>query len=700
VIAAAGRRWVVFAAAAAYVLAPGPSDAFFRGIPLGLGPFVVLAVGVFAWVFLRPAPEPPRGWARVSAVLAALCIVKMTAALAAPPVGWLGRYYPNDRFAGPYRRSTEFLSLDATRIDRAIDFRDDRFPVYFLNEADFNRGIRREVTFPVTATWDGYVQPSAPTTLSLTVNVRGAATLSVDDRQVIAIASDAVAVAHSGNVRLEPGTHRIRVTYLKPPDTDPLIQVQGLAERSRDAALLVTPRPIGAARRSVLPAATLVARAADALAALTFLFIVSRLAIGWRDDRTTAARWVRAQPVRLLGAAMFAVFLVQGVVAAAPHVGRAVSLSGGDDWLAFEARAREVVTGGLLMRFGRPLGTGEVFYYYPGYSYFLAAVHRLTGEDLSGPILANFLMLVLANVVVYRLAVSLFNQSVALGATAALVAIEELAFMRHYTVTLLSENLYFLTVPLTVLGLVRFLQHGRRTALVWAGLAAGVSAVTRPAMMLFLIPAVCIVAVASSRARPLARAASALVFVASWFAIVLLVTLRNYLVTGVPTLISETPAHSFILYNLPASADANQYMKMYSGGLLSAASVLLRIVVEHPLDSIRGVISKVGFSFGMIQWMGGHPHPELVLASGLYLTALAFSRAARARITWPVHAFVAVHLVGMILTMPSNYGYRLILPMYLFLPMFGAFVVAEAIGSIRGRMRHERATVAPAGRPS
>jgi hypothetical protein len=42
------------------------------------------------------------------------------------------------------------------------------------------------------------------------------------------------------------------------------------------------------------------------------------------------------------------------------------------------------------------------------------------------------------------------------------------------------------------------------------------------------------------------------------------------------------------------------------------------------------------------------------------------------------------HLAGMVLTMPSNYGYRLILPMYLFLPLFGARVVFDLAARFAG----------------
>jgi hypothetical protein len=686
-------RLTIFLVAGAYLLLPGHPDSFFRGIPLGLGPLVVLTVGVFALMFFHGVPDPARGWTRFSVALACLCAIKLAAAVAAPTVGWIGRYYPNERFEGPYRRSTDFPHLDATRIDRAIEFRDDELPVYFFNEADFNREIRREVTMPVTVAWTGYVQASREITLPLIVSTRGNATVALDGRSAIDLTSRDLAASESTTLTFSPGDHRIDVRYVKPANTDPLIAVRGF-----DSRLLVTPGPSGSDRRTAFRAADLVARAADAFAGIVFVLILGRLAGARREG---LRNWWRIPSTRVLCAVMFVLFLVQGIQAAVPHVHRAVSLSGGDDWLAFEARGREILTGGLLMRFGRPLGSGEVFYYYPGYSYFLAAIHRLAGEDLAGPLFVHFLLLFGANVMIYRLAEAMFDRPVAVGAIFALVGIEEMAFMRHYTVTLLSENLYFLTVPVTVFGVVRFLQHRRLVSIALAGLAGGVSAVTRPAMMLYLVPCLCVLAVAAARRRekPLATAISIGTFLGCWFSIVFLVTLRNYVVTGSPTLISESPAHSFILYNLPPGADADRYLKMYSGGLLSSATVLFRILIDHPLDFLRGVITKTGFSFGMVQWMGGRLHPELVLVSGLYFGALVSSRAARAFITWPVHGFIAVHLLAMMLTMPSNYGYRLILPMYLFLPVFAARFAADWLTWMR-RLGRARLAAAESVRPT
>ena len=71
-----------------------------------------------------------------------------------------------------------------------------------------------------------------------------------------------------------------------------------------------------------------------------------------------------------------------------------------------------------------------------------------------------------------------------------------------------------------------------------------------------------------------------------------------------------------------------------------------------------------------------------MLASAGYLLAVLLVPAARSAPTWPIHAFVAAHMAGLVLTMPSNYGYRLLLPMYVFFPIFAsaaAFAAARRV---------------------
>ena len=661
-------RTAAFVAIVVYLLLPGAAGAFLAGVPLGLWGLVALALVVFTGIFFRDA-KTSINWTRIAVCVAVLVAIKIGAASASMPTGWRGWYYASGDFSGRVRRSTEFIHLDATRIDRAIDFRDDYFPVYFLNEADFNRGIRREVTEPVSARWVGHVRPRTAASVTMELAVKGSASVSRDGEVVLRASTQTGSVSRT--INLDAGEHALTVEYLKPADSDPLISLRGVGASGLSADLLVTPESVSPWRRRIFGFVTVAARLLDA-AALAVL-----LSIMWRSFR--AYRWRLTSPATL-AAAMFGLFLVQGVVAAAPLQHRALSLSGGDDWLAYEARAREVETGGLLMRFGRPLFTGDVFYYYPGYSYFLAAVHQLSGEDPSGPTLSHFLLLFLTNVILYRTAARLFDRRIALGAIAVLIGIEELAFIRHYTVILLSENLYFSTVAWTVAALVGFISEGRRALLVSAGVAAGLSSLVRPVMMLYFLPAVAIVMIAAYRQRPHrgSVATAALLLISCWLAVTSLATIRNYLVAGSPVFIVETPARQFIFDNLP-STNGQAYMPLQPTGLASAARVLVRIAVEHPYDFGRGWLTKLGFSLGWLPLMGGSAHPELVAASAGYLFALLLLPSARAFITWPVHAFVISHLGGMVLRMPSLYGYRLILPLYLFFPMFACAVLAGAV---------------------
>lgn len=654
-------RTVAFAALVIYLLVPGAASAFLPGVPLGLWGFVAVAVVVFTWAFFREQPSAIN-WTRVALLFAALIAIKAGAAWASMPTGWRGWYYVSADFTGRVRRSTEFTRLDATRIDRAIDFRDDYFPAYFLNEAEFNRGIRREVTEAVTARWVGHVHPAAPATITMELAARGPATISRDGE--IVLRSPAQASAATRTINLDAGEHALTVEYLKPASSDPLISVRGVGSSSPSADLVVTPDVVQPWRRSIFGFVTFVARIIDVVASALFISIL------WRALR--GRRWLLAAPATL-AAVMFVLFLIQGAAAAAPLQHRAVSLSGGDDWLGFEARGREILTGGLLMRFGQPSGAGDAYYYYPGYSYFLAAVHALGGEDLAAPIFVHFLLLFLTNLVVYRAALMLFDRPIALGAVGLLVPIEQVAFIRHYTTTILSENLYFLTVALALYALMRFIATMKLAPLLWAGALTGISALIRPALLLYLPLAMLVIVLASRQRRaPWLRASIAAgVFLSAWMAAVLPATVRNYVVANRFVLISDMPLHSFINYNIPTSG-AEEYGRAFTGGILSATYVLGRIAVEHPADTLRNVVTKVGFSLGWLRWMGGSVHVEMLFASAGYFLALLLMPEARSPMTWPIHAFLLAHLAGLILTMPSNYGYRLLLPMYVFFPIFAS----------------------------
>src|SRR5262249_48327264 len=158
-------------------------------------------------------------------------------------------------------------------------------------------------------------------------------------------------------------------------------------------------------RAATAGSATTIADIATAVLALALAWMFVRPPVGGREGEPR-----RADAVRTLALAMFVLFIVQGALTARGHVGRAETLSGGGDWLALEARGREVAIHGLSMSFGYPWGKGETFAYYPGYSYFLAAVHKTGGEDLFAPVFVQFVLLFATNLLVYATARRLFGQ--------------------------------------------------------------------------------------------------------------------------------------------------------------------------------------------------------------------------------------------------------------------------------------------------
>jgi hypothetical protein len=372
----------------------------------------------------------------------------------------------------------------------------------------------------------------------------------------------------------------------------------------------------------------------------------------------------------------------QGFVTALPF-GQFHPLGGGDDWFGFESRAREILQHGLLMPLGAAPGAGVPYFYHPFYPYVLAGTHALTGESLFGPIFLHFLLLAATTIVVFSFIRPRFGRGAAVAGAIALVMLFELDFIRYYTITLLSENLYVLTVSCCLAAFARWAETGRTATLVHAGAWGGISAVTRPVMMVFL-PFAVIVAWAVARARRAPGAWRApLVLTGAWMACVLPFTLRNWIVAKQFVLISAGQGSAVIAHNVPPSIDAEPYLAAFRTGGESTALVLWRLFIAHPAEVIALEIKKTGFTLGMIQWYDGYrPHPELVVVSALYLVMLVMSRTMRRPELWPAHAFVLSHWGSMLLTSPWNYGYRLILPAYVYTT---ALSVAAATAAMQAR---------------
>lgn len=644
-----------------YFVAPGHRDLLVGGLPLGPAGTAIVSAAVVLGVVFRLVRIDRRIFVAFAATSTLLLAARVTFGLASTPSGWTARYYANEHWAGSPERSSDFRSPGATRIDRRIDFDADTFPAHYLNDSAFDRGDRREVSEPMSIEWEGFCSLDVPATMRLTMTTRGQASVSLDGRILLRASSAPSATqTYEGETLLAAGMHDVVVRYLKPPEVAGLIRLRAVVDGDHaQTDLVVSPTP---EKRRPSDRVRQAARINDALVLLLFALISGREVLRvWRGSGA-APQWIA------LG--LFSLFGVQGWWSASRFAGRMVSFNALDDWFAYESRAREILTNSLLMTFGRPLGEGAPYFFHPFYSYFLAAVHLVTGETLFGPIFVQFLILAAVAVLMWRLSADLFGEMAATVAVVALVAIFEMDFARYYTVTLLTENLYILTVTLMLVPFVRWIRRGARADLVRTGFWCGVSTITRLPMMFYVLPALALIAFISvQRTR---RAIPAIVSVclaaSAWALTIAPVTVRNWLVARRFVMIADVPARVLdLLQNLPSTVEASPYIAQFRGTMSSGLRVLAQVTWDHPLAMSAFHSRKLGFSLGMIQWFGGYrPHPELVGVSALYVGMCFASSRMRDRSVWPIHLFVVTHLASMIITIPWNYGYRLILPPFVY----------------------------------
>jgi hypothetical protein len=675
-------RVLVFAASL-YLLTPGHPDMLLSGVPLGQTGAVLLILLLVGATWTRHVTVPVSPW--LIRTLGIAIAVKLAVALVVPHSGWLAAYYANDQLQPPARRSLDFHLPGATRIDKQLSFVDTEFPVHFYNDQGFNFGLRREATEPFSVLWRGHLELDEP--LRVAYEARGA----------IAVAVDGVATDDQP-LTIPVGKHVIDVRYRKAKEIEGAVHVRPLDADGQPrpwASGEVTQTEVPRSQRTTARLLAPVAWLAHAIALLVFMLGAGPV---------VSARWRQIRPLPILeqahqcvAAAVILGLTAQGLWKTRHLVDNVWSLTGGDDWLAFEMQARDALLNGWMMQGDVLRGRGEPFIVYPGYSYFLAAVHWLTGESMAGPILANFVVLALATVVVHGTALRFTTKLGALITVAWLLALQQMDFVRYYTVTLLSENLYFVLVALTVYALVRFCKRGSMAWIVCGGLAAGAAATTRPTMLLFMPIAAILISLAMLLARRYVRALAAPVLLAiCCIAAIAPITYRNVVMSKKLVLVTEGQAPTFINYNLPTTDhQANlKYLQAYRGTNSSAARALLLILWDYPVETLSNWGTKAAFGLGMVHWMGAAraPHPELVLTSACYLLAFVLVRSARTLPAFLVHGFILTHLITLLLTMPSNYGYRMVLSMYVLMVIFAGALVAQ----ILERRWSRAATLAPA----
>ena len=710
-------RPVLFAVALLYLALPGHPLALLPGLPLGpLGVAVALAIATW-WIGLPGAP--PRARALLGA-LAVLAVVKVGTGSLAPPYGLVAEYRV-DGEASP-EGSTEWRRSDWTRIDRTLELAGDEFPVHFFNDVRrfnyFRANEPRRDLLPFAARWVGQFWAPRAGRYTFTVESNGPATLSV--------AGGRAAVEQSGRLRsatfaveLDAGLHPIEASYRRPDETMPWLSVSaGLDGRPSEplaVPTLVQPAATGDLLRRdgiVRP----VALGADAafLAALA-LTLAGHVVATWRgrsasasasatlveDDATGraagadadhAGRWTLGERGLLAG-----YFLAASGLALAGHLhlhGLAVILSGGNDWLAYAGFARDVLIGGPLMTEGRPLGQGVPYYYQPLYIYWLALVHLVAGEGLFAPLLANALLGIVAGLGVYALGRELFGR---LAATAALLVFElcRLTFFAPTAGLLLSENLLLPQIPLFLWPLVRALRTTGWRWLALSGVALGLAGLTRTTPLALLPPALLILAVPFKQ-RGLAWTgvgARLGLVVAACVLTISMATVRNYVVSGRPVPITSSAGANLWEAHRPTDrVDLSRIDRepLYERlGLDRPTREVVEFVRQDPVGYVGTLVPMFLYAVGVVGAISDswEVHYGLAGMCAVYALTTLFVRQAR---TWPVlfvHAFVLSHLAQMTIFFSHQYGFRLILPMYVAMaPVVGLGIAAaiRGLGRIPG----------------
>jgi Dolichyl-phosphate-mannose-protein mannosyltransferase len=625
------------------------------GLPLSSAGMLAAAGLLYVGIAL---PRPGR---RASLCLAlgfsVVLGLRLVAASTAPPLGLRATYWARATSEGPAERSTDYPWLvDATRIDTTLDLRGESFPVHFFNDAArFNFGLDVQPSrdqLPFKARWEGWLLAPSDGPRRFLVESTGPAQVTLDEASLPAPETPAT---------LASGLHALRVEYTRPEARVPWLRVSW--ERTPGGPL----EPMAGQDLRWQPSAA--AAGLSSVLRLVADWAMLALILAWAGTGL-----LRAQRTgRLARAAMGALpllFLVHGMLLLAPQAGRATILSGLDDWLIYESSARDILLNGPLMDAGQ--GHAAPFYGQPLYPYVLALAHRLTGEGLFGPLALQFAALGLVVVGTALLAGRAFGSRldglVALACFLVLLNVEA----EHFKVArqLFNENLYMPLVMASLTVMVG-LASAKRPPTWWratlVGVLLGLTAISRSQFLLFIPFGLLTLFLAwRTNARPALVALAALVV--GLLLAIAPVTARNWLVSGQVVPISSSGGASLLEFHRPPS------------GLVDPAGLTKDPLYEalHLDTQTRTVVAFVradpGGYLATLLPLGAHSvglqgrndpgiYWPLFLTTLLYVASFAFHRTRQVQV-WPIHAFVATHLLVLMLFEADTYGYRLVMPMY------------------------------------
>lgn len=608
--------------------------------------------------------------------------LKVIATLTAPPLGLKASYWAGATAKGPPERSTDFAWLSgATRIDARLDLRGEEFGVYFFNDAArFNFGpevVPARDQLPFNVRWEGWLSVPSDGTRRFTVQSSGPSQLWIDA---------AALPDGGGTTQLAAGLHPIRVEYARPEARVPYLRV--VWERTPGEPLQIVSAPD--LRWEPHDGADLVSSGMDLA---TKIGLVGLAVVG---VILAAARLGLA---RVVLATIPIIFAGYGALVEAPGAGRASILSGLDDWLVYESSARDILLNGWLMNGGA--AHAQPFYGQPLYPYVLALAHRLTGEALFGPIVLQFAALggvVVLTGVLGRIAFGAREAGLASSVTfVVLLQLEP----EHFKIArqLFNENLY---MPLVLTSLIAIVALARRNTpprwqyVAMVGVLLGLTAITRSQFLLFVPFGLVILWFAWRRNGARQATRQTALVVAGLVIAIAPITTRNWIVSGQFVPISSSGGASLLEFHRPPPGLIDQSALQHDP-LFDAFhfDMQTRTVLAFMRADPRGYLATLAPPGAHSLGLQGRNDPgvywPLLITVLAYVASFGLKRTRQLHV-WPIHAFVATHLLVLMLFEADTYGYRLVMPMYA--PMV-AVAAQLPLAGLRAFMRSgntERAT--------
>ena len=637
-----------------------------------------------AGVVYAAAALPRFGWRGARWLALGLAIViglKLGAAATTPPLGLTASYWAKATPEGPPERSTDFMWLSGvTRIDPLLELRGNDFAVHFFNDAArFNFGAEVQPgrdQLPFSVRWQGWLLAPSDGMRRFVLESNGPSGVWLDGN---ALSSSDMSVDVSS------GLHTLRVEYARPEARVPGLKLSWQREPGAALAAVggadVRWQPDAGSDRVSLA----LGRAADV--------IFGAVVLAWIGVGLFSARRANAQVRAALGAVPL-VFLAHGMLIQAPVAGRAAILSGLDDWLIYESSARDILLNGPLMDGGQ--GHAPPFYGQPLYPYVLALAHRLSGESLFGPLALQFAalggVLVGAAVLARRAFGSHLDGLVGLAFVCVLVQLEA----EHFKVArqLFNENLYMPLVMaslVVLVGLARLPRAAswRRVAL--AGMLLGLTAIARSQFLVFIPFGLLVLIVAWRHESRAVVALKLLAMVAGVLLVIAPVTARNWLVSDQFVPITSSGGASLLEFHRPPPGLIDQ-VALQTDPLYEALHLdpqtrtVLAFVRADPRGYLATLLPLGAHSIGLQGRNDPGIYWPLLATSLLYLLSFGLKGTRRLHV-WPIHAFVATHLLVLMLFEADTYGYRLVMPMYAPMAAVAAQVPLAVFAALLGVAR-------------